>query len=116
MKRASWLLAAITLISSGAAFAAGAIAVDDEEGETDPGYGFVTGYDTRAAAAKGAMKECRESGNENCKVVARFDTCGAYAASRKFYGVGWGTSQKAAERMALENCGRNCEVVISECE
>lgn len=116
MKKLFWLLAAGTLILSNTAFAAGAIAVDDEQGETEPGYGFVTGAESRDDAAKGAMKQCKESGNENCKVVARFDTCGAYVASKKFYGVGWGATKRAAEGMALEQCGSECKVVISECE
>jgi len=37
---------------SSAAFAAGAIAVDDEEGSTDAGYGFVTGASSRDGQAQ----------------------------------------------------------------
>lgn len=99
------------------AMAAGAIAVDDEVGETEPGYGFVTGYDTREEASRAAMKECRKSGNKNCQVVARFDKCGAYASSKKYAGAGWGATKKAAEKMALEKCGnQRCEVRVSDCE
>lgn len=110
-------LAALAFVLPLSAFAAGAIAVDDEEGDEEPGYGIVTGYDSREAAAKGAMKQCRDAGNQNCKVVARFDSCGAYAASKKYYGVGWGGSKKAAETMALNECGqKSCSIVVSECE
>ena len=99
------------------AAAAGAIAVDDEVGETEPGYGFVTGYDTRDEAARAAIKECRKSGNKNCQVVARFDKCGAYASSKKYAGAGWGTTKRAAEKMALEKCGnQRCEVRVSDSE
>jgi Domain of unknown function (DUF4189) len=63
-----------------AAFAAGAIAVDDDEG-TDAGYGFVTGASSRDVAGAEAMKLCKKAGNGDCRIVARFDTCGAYAAS-----------------------------------
>lgn len=98
------------------AFAIGAIAVDDEEGEDEPGYGFVTGYDSKDAARKDAIKECKASGNANCKLVAWFETCGAYAASNKYYGAGWGSTKQKAEAMALEKCSGKCRVLISECE
>lgn len=99
------------------AHAAGAIAVDDEEGETDPGYGVVVGYGSRDEAAREAMKECRKQGNKNCKVVVKFDKCGAYAGSKKFYGIGWGRSQDVANTMAMNECGNKaCKVLVSECE
>jgi len=98
------------------AFAIGAIAVDDEEGEDEPGYGFVTGYDNKDEARRDALKECKKSGNTGCKVVAWFETCGAYAASKKHYGAGWGATKQKAEAMALEKCGSKCRVAISECE
>src|SRR5438132_11873470 len=85
MKKIAALLAMLVLsfAFSNPAFAFGAIAVDDEEGETDPGYGFVTGEDTREAAERKAMKECRSQGNKNCKVIVWFKQCGAYAAAKK---------------------------------
>ena len=98
------------------ALAAGAIAVDDEEGETEPGYGFVVGADSREEAGKQAMKECKKSGNTECKVVVRFDTCGAYAASKKYYGVGWGGTKEKAISMAMGKCEGKCRVVIADCE
>ena len=97
--------------------AAGAIAVDDEEGETDPGYGVVVGADSREEAAKDAMKECRKQGNKGCKVVVRFDKCGAYAGSKKYYGVGYGRTKDVANTMAMNECGnKSCKVLVSECE
>ncbi|HEY8358198.1 MAG TPA: DUF4189 domain-containing protein [Ramlibacter sp.] len=97
--------------------AAGAIAVDDEEGETDPGYGVVVGASTREEAARDAMRECRKHGNTGCKVVVRFDKCGAYAASKKFYGVGYGRSKDVANTMAMNECAnKSCKVLVSECE
>lgn len=104
------------LVCPSAVYAAGAIAVDDEAGDEEPGYGIYTGADSREEAAKMALKQCKEAGNTNCKVVARFDTCGAYVASNEYYGVGWGTSANAAVKMAKEQCGANCRVVVSECE
>ena len=99
-----------------AAHAAGAIAVDDEDGDDEPGYGFITGAKSRDEAGRDALKQCKESGNDNCKVVARFDTCGAYAASKKYYAAGWGSTKEKAINMALEKCGSKCKIVIAECE
>ena len=119
MKNMKFLLAAAALAFAlpFQASAAGAIAVDDQVGDKDPGYGFVTGADSREEAGKAAMKECRKSGNTSCQIVARFDQCGAYASSKKYSGAGWGKTQKAAEKMALEKCGHErCKVHVSDCE
>jgi hypothetical protein len=98
-------------------FAAGAIAVDDEEGETDPGYGVITGAKSREEASRQALAECRKHGNKECKVVVRFDKCGAYAGSKKYFGVGWGNTLQAAQKKALEECGQgSCKVLVAECE
>jgi len=110
------MLLAIMLTFPTAAMAVGAIAVDDEEGDTEPGYGFATGYATKEEARAAAMQECKSSGNKNCQVVAWFETCGAYAASKKYYGAGWGSTKKKAENMALEKCGGGCSIVVSDCE
>jgi hypothetical protein len=109
--------AALALAVPLSASAAGAIAVDDQVGDKEPGYGFATGHKNRDDAGRAAMKECRKSGNDSCKIVARFDNCGAYASSKKYSGAGWGKTQKAAERMALEKCGHErCKVHVSECD
>jgi len=117
MKNVSVLFLSLSLLLPIFAHAAGAIAVDDEQGETEPGYGLATGADTRADAARDAMKFCREEGNKGCKVVVRFDECGAYAASKKYYGIGYGKSLAKAESMALEACGNSkCKILVSDCE
>jgi hypothetical protein len=96
--------------------AAGAIAVDTEEGQRagEEGYGLGWG-DSRDEAGRAAMRKCRGAGNDSCKVVARFDTCGAYGSNRTTYGVGWGRTEAAARAMALENCP-TCRIVLAECE
>jgi hypothetical protein len=98
------------------ALAIGAIAVDDEAGNRDAGYGLVVGYDSKEEAFKAALAECRQAGNKGCRTVSWFETCGSYATSRNYYGAGWGASRKAAEKMALEACGGGCSIVVSECE
>lgn len=97
------------------ALAAGAIAVDDEEGDTDVGYGIGYGS-SREEAATAAMAECRKSGNKNCKVAVRYDTCGAYSASKSHFGVGWGASKAVATSAAMESCGAGCKLVVADCE
>jgi hypothetical protein len=97
--------------------AAGAIAVDDEAGAKaeDVGYGIGSG-DSREEAAADAKKQCKKAGNSDCKVVVRYDTCGAYAASKNYTGVGWGNSEGEAKSNALEACGSGCKVVVSDCQ
>ena len=112
------LAAALLLLLGGnvSAFAAGAIAVDMEQGQKsgDEGYGIGWGQ-SRAEAATNALKQCRDAGNDSCQVVARFDNCGAFASNRSTYGVGWGATESAAKEMALGNCD-NCRIAVSECE
>lgn len=113
----SMIAVAAVLGFSGAAMAAGAIAVDDEEGmkATEVGYGIGNGA-TREEAAAVAMRECKKAGNSGCKVVVRYDACGAYAASKNYSGAGWGATEGAAKAKALEECGNSsCKVVVSDC-
>lgn len=100
------------------ALAAGAIAVDDDgDGRSNEiGYGISTGHASREAAGRAALAECRRAGNDDCRVVVRFDTCGAYAVSATHFGVGWGGSERAARAMAQEECGGNCRIVVSGCD
>ena len=111
------LLGLAMLALAGSAMATGAIAVDDEEGDEDVGYGIATGHDSKDAAQKAALAQCRKAGNKNCRIAVWFEGCGAYASSKKYYGVGWGKTLKAAESKALEACGRSsCAVEVSECD
>lgn len=97
--------------------AAGAIAVDDEDGVAakDIGYGVGSGS-TRDEAGKNALAECKSAGNGNCHIAVRYDQCGAYAASSSNYGVGWGPTLKIAESKAKEACGAGCGIAVSDCD
>ena len=98
------------------AMAIGAIAVDDEVG-AQAGYGVSVGMSSESEAKQAALKECRSAGNTNCEVVATFEMCGAYAASKSYFGVGEGESQKVAEARAIEDCGNAaCKIVVADCE
>ena len=118
MNKAAAALAATLLLGfTGTAFAFGAIAVDDQRGSKDPGYGYAIGYSTEAAAKANALKFCKQHGNDNCKVVGWFKQCGAYASSKRYYGYGWGATKAVAAKKALEMCGnKNCEVHVAKCE
>ncbi|MGY8904250.1 MAG: DUF4189 domain-containing protein [Burkholderiales bacterium] len=111
-----WIVAA-SLVLPLSTFAVGAIAVDDQQGDSEPGYGISTGASSKQEAQRQAVKECRKAGNDSCKVVVWFETCGAYAASRNYFGIGYGSTLEKAERMALKECGHNrCKVHVSDCE
>ena len=81
------------------------------------GYGIAVGEDTKEAAQKAAVKYCKEHGNSNCKSVVWFKQCGAYAASKKYYGYGYGATKAIASRKALDMCAHeSCKVAVAECE
>jgi hypothetical protein len=64
-----------------------------------------------------ALQYCRDEGNDNCRKVSWFETCGSYAASKEYYGAGWGKTASAAQQMAMEKCGENdCRIIETECE
>lgn len=105
------------LALSGAAWAAGAIAVDDADATkaSEVGYGIGTGA-TREEAGIDAVRECKKAGNSSCKVAVRYDTCGAYATSKDYTGVGWGSTEGEAKSNALEACGAGCRIAVSDCQ
>ena len=116
MKKLATLALTLGFLSPCSAFAFGAIAVDDQRGDRDPAYGFVTGETSRDAAESKALKYCREHG-QHCKVAVWFETCGAYATSKNYYGYGYGKTKAKATAEALKGCGRkDCEIVVAKCE
>ncbi|OAN48439.1 hypothetical protein A6A04_20110 [Paramagnetospirillum marisnigri] len=113
----AFVLALGMLAAADNSFAAGAIAVDDEQGgkAADVGYGIGSAA-TREEAGAIALAECKKSGNANCKIAVRYDTCGAYAASKDYSGIGWGASESIAKAKALEACGAGCKIAVSDCD
>jgi hypothetical protein len=118
MKTLKVLCLAAALSVSSSAFAVGAIAVVDEEGDSagDVGYYIVFNEDSEAAAKKAALKMCRADGNKDCRIGVWFTKCGAYASSKTNYGYGTGKTKAAAQKNALEGCGAGCKVVVADCE
>lgn len=109
--------AAALAMQAGAAFAFGAIAVDDNEGSRASEVGYGVGFgDSRREAEREALRQCRASGNRDCRVAVWFETCGAYASSRRHAGIGWGRTLDVARDRALEECGDRCRIIVSDCE
>ena len=98
-------------------FAWGAIAVDLSKPDRVPEYGLGGGKN-EAEANEAAIEYCVEAAGKkaNCKVVATYQECGAYAASKKGGGFGINTTLKTAEAKAMSGCDDDgCKVVVSDC-
>jgi len=116
-RRATAFALALFFAQSGAAWATGAIAVDDQAGSkpSDAGYGIGFG-DSKEAAEAAALAKCKSFGNASCKVAVWFEKCGAYASSAEKYGIGWAATEEDAKAKALDSCGNgHCRVVASDC-
>jgi hypothetical protein len=109
---------ALMAFAVGPAQATGAIAVDDEDVEAnDAGFGWATGAANRKEAEHRAIEACHEHGNDTCKVVVWFEGCGAYAASAKRKGIGWGETREIAKQKAMADCGSDrCRILVAECD
>jgi hypothetical protein len=120
MTKIKFLAAALvlSLVTPISAFAIGAIAVDDVEGDSasDVGYNVVGGFDSELSAKGAALKACRDAGNKNCKIGVWYKRCGAYASSKDATGWGTGGSKSEASQNALDGCGAGCKVVVADCE
>lgn len=107
----------ITSFWSGVALAAGALAIDENQGDQ---WGWAIDYDTIASAEARAMKEC---GN-NCRIVKRFFRgCAAYvgdqAPNSTVYGWGTADTASAARQRAHRECrdhgGTQCTTRVWGC-
>ncbi len=116
----SWLVAGAFLcatVPTGAQPPAGALAIDERQGDQ---YGWAVDYETPAAARAAAMSKC----GAGCAVVLTFNRCGAYAADQDTdsTAVGWAESYAAADgarQAALTECrargGSGCIVRVWGC-
>ncbi len=110
------IVAAMVGMNATSAFAAGAIAVNDQQGVSAEEAGYGVGWgSSRKEAERNAVKNCREAGNDACEVAVWFEQCGAYVGDRVNYGIGYGDTKKDAEEMALSECP-NCKVIVSDCQ
>ena len=111
-------LGAILALTTGHAFAAGALAIDSNQGEQ---YGFAYSYASYGEAQDRALSEC----GAGCQVVLQFaDECAAYAADQSngssIYGWATAATSGAAQSGALAQCsnqgGNSCTVRTWGCE
>ena len=114
-------LAASVLSAPSASLAAGALAIDRNQGNQ---YGWAIQYRTQSEADRRALNGC----GSGCSLVMRFsNTCAAYAADQQHdstaYGWAWGgRSASAIQNQALQECRRrggaqsNCVVRVWGCE
>ena len=112
---------ALALVSPSLSVAAGALAIDENQGDQ---WGWAVGYSTQAGADRKAMEEC----GHGCRIVERFsNSCAAYAAdqSRGSTAYGWASgfsSTSAAQSRSLQECrrrggaGSNCIVRAWGCD
>ena len=89
-------------VESGAQTPAGALAIDERQGDQ---WGWAVDYETAAAAQERALSECGPA----CSVVLSFGRCAAYAADQDLdsSAVGWAeayASGDAARQAALNEC------------
>ena len=117
----SWFVVGVVVcaaIPAGAQPRAGALAIDERQGDQ---YGWAVDYETPPAARAAALSEC----GSGCSVVLAFERCGAYAADQDAdsTAVGWAESYASAHearQAALAECrsrggGSGCIVRVWGC-
>jgi hypothetical protein len=95
-------LSTMILLFSAGVSAAGALAIDSNQGDQ---YGFAFDYATIGEAESRAISEC----GSNCSIVQTFEAgCAAYAADQTPLSTiyGWATSDSSgdAQNIALQYC------------
>lgn len=128
MRTLSAALSVLTALISGPTYAAGALAVDTNQGAH---FGYSYGYASQGDANRRAVREC---GAPRCHVVVEFEhACAAYAADQSrgstAYGWGWqspgiagSSGEIRAKRRAISECASrggsnaNCIVRVWGCD
>ena len=109
---------ATTLLAATPVFAAGALAIDENQGDQ---WGFAYDYGSVGEAADRALSEC----GGNCRIVQTFSgSCAAYAADQNSGSsvYGWatagdsGSAQSAALQYCQQNGGSYCVVRSWGCD
>lgn len=117
MKRFAALCSASLLFLASNAMAVGAIAVDKADSSKEPAYGFSINQPDQRTAERVAVQYCRQYGGSNCQAIVWFQTCGAYANSKRYYGYGYGATKDKAVRDALNMCqSDHCKIVVAQCQ
>lgn len=112
MAAATLAFTIIIALSGSPALAAGALAIDSNQGGS---YGWAIDYPSSGQAEQRALQEC----GGGCQIVLNFDSgCGAYAADQAYgsTAVGWATSSSGsdAQSTAMSECqsrgGTSCMI------
>ncbi len=77
---------------------------------------IVSGHPSQAAAKQAAESQCAAKGLHFCHATVWYDACAAYAKSAQNSGSAYAATEEEAKRIALANCGKNCKVVVAQCE
>ncbi len=112
-----WTLALTLAVGAGQVLAAGALAIDSNQGDQ---YGFAYNHPSSGQAEQRALQEC----GGGCQIVLRFsNSCAAYATDQSrgsnAYGWGYASSAGAAQNRALSECrarGNSCMVRVWGCD
>jgi hypothetical protein len=122
MKTPKLLLSVLLLTSlfQTSVFAVSAIAVGDVDPkaiDASTEQHFITsGHPSYDSAKAAALSQCLAKQLHFCQVAVWFDTCGAYAKSEKSSGNAWAATEDDAKRLALASCGKDCQIVVAQCE
>lgn len=109
---------ALVCFVSCSAHAAGALAIDSNQGQQ---YGFAYNYATIDEASQRALSEC----GDGCSIVQTYEQgCAAYAADQTpgstIYGWGTADDSGSAQNTALQYCqsysGNQCIVRVWGCD
>lgn len=97
----------------------GAIAIDPKV--ATGGVGFARGMESRQAAEKAALRDCRtDGGGSTCRVEVFYDNqCGVLAWGDEYYTTANSESLEDASQLAISACAQHtehCKVVYSDCE
>ena len=100
--------------------AIGAIAVGDadpkaKDASTEQHF-IASGHASYKEAQDAALKQCLAKSLHFCQVALWYDACGAYAKSDTRSGNAWAATEEEAKRLALASCGKDCKVVVAQCE
>lgn len=77
---------------------------------------IASGHASYEAAKEAALGQCRAKELHFCQVALWYDNCGAYAKGPTNSGNAWAATEEEAKRLALASCGKDCKVVVTQCE
>ena len=78
--------------------------------------GWAFNHQTRREAVKAALTNCRKYA-QDCKTQVWFlNACGSLATGPGGYGAAWGSTQVAADEVALKHCQKMSKTNSAQCQ